>query len=239
MSRDSRVAVCRLDRVRLVSTCTIVLILAASLAFAASVVGDWNGTLKVPSVSLRIVLHMSADSSGKLTVTMDDIDQNAMGIPVSDAQLKGSNFTYAIPSIHGSFSGTVSQDGKTLDGTWSQNGHEVPLKLSRGNGAQAVSKPADMAGDWNGAIGIEGAALRLVLHVTGSAGSLRVTLDSPDQHANGLQGSNAVLDGKSFSFQIPAVHGTYTGTLAGDGKTIDGTWSQSGATLPLAFSRGG
>jgi uncharacterized protein len=111
--------------------------------------------------------------------------------------------------------------------------------LARGSGAQTVSKPADMAGDSSGAIDFKGATLRLVLHVTGSAGSLNVTLDSPYQHASGLQGNNAVLDGQSFSFQIPSARGTYSGALAGDGKTIDGTWSQSGAALPLASSRGG
>jgi serine-type D-Ala-D-Ala carboxypeptidase/endopeptidase len=64
---------------------------------------------------------MSADSAGKLTVTMDSVDQHAMGIPCGDVELKGDAFTYDGPSV-GSFSGTVSKDGKSLDGTWSHHG---------------------------------------------------------------------------------------------------------------------
>lgn len=235
MSRSFGATTYKLDRKHFVAASAIVLIFVASVAFAASIAGTWNGTLHV---SLHTVLHFSADSSGKLNVTMDSIDQHAMGIPVSDAELKGDQFSYAIPSIGGSFSGTVSKDGKSLNGTWSQNGHQVPMELTRDGAALPIAKPADLAGAWSGAIDAR-PPLHLVLHVTGSAGNLHVTLDSPDQHATGLQGSNAVLDGKNFSFQIPSVQGTYTGTLAADGKSISGTWSQSGATLPLAFNRGG
>jgi D-alanyl-D-alanine-carboxypeptidase/D-alanyl-D-alanine-endopeptidase len=45
-----------------------------------------------------------------------------------------------------------------------------------------------------------------------------------------------VLKGNSFSFEIPSVSGTYTGTLDDDGKNIRGTWSQ-GVPLPLVFAR--
>ena len=79
--------------------------------------------------------------------------------------------------------------------------------------------------------------MRLVLHVKKDpAGNLSVTLDSLDQHAMGLAGSDTVLKGDSFSFKIPSVSGTYTGTLDDDGNSIRGTWSQ-GVPLPLVFTR--
>jgi serine-type D-Ala-D-Ala carboxypeptidase/endopeptidase len=100
-----------------------------------------------------------------------------------------------------------------------------------------AQKPADVVGDWSGALLAGGGSLRLALHVsTDSAGKLSVTLDSLDQHAMGLPGSNAVLKGNNFSFEIPSVSGTYTGTLDSDGKSITGTWNQ-GVPLPLIFTR--
>src|SRR5580692_8920691 len=100
-----------------------------------------------------------------------------------------------------------------------------------------AQKPADVVGNWSGALQVDGGLLRLALHVsTDTAGKLSVTLDSLDQNAMGLQGGNAVLKGDRFSFEVPSVSGTYTGTLDGDGKNIRGTWSQ-GVPLPLVFTR--
>jgi len=100
-----------------------------------------------------------------------------------------------------------------------------------------AQKPADVAGDWTGALLAGGGSLRLALHVKAdSAGKLSVTLDSLDQHAMGLAGSNAVLKGDSFSFEIPSVSGTYKGIVGDDGNSINGTWSQ-GVPMPLVFAR--
>ena len=111
------------------------------------------------------------------------------------------------------------------------------LLVGLGAASAFAQKPADVVGNWSGALQVDGGLLRLALHVsTDTAGKLSVTLDSLDQNAMGLQGSNAVLKGDSFSFEIPSVSGTYTGTLDGDGKNIRGTWSQ-GVPLPLVFTR--
>ena len=111
------------------------------------------------------------------------------------------------------------------------------LLFGLGAASTFAQKPADVVGNWSGALQVDGGLLRLALHVnTDTAGKLSVTLDSLDQNAMGLQGSNAVLKGDSFSFEIPSVSGTYTGTLDGDGKNIRGTWSQ-GVPLPLVFTR--
>ena len=53
--------------------------------------------------------------------------------------------------------------------------------------ATAVSFAQDITGDWNGTLKPGGAELRLVLHITKNAdGSLKATLDSIDQGANGI-----------------------------------------------------
>src|ERR1700722_9336386 len=111
------------------------------------------------------------------------------------------------------------------------------LLVGLGAARTFAQKPADVVGDWSGVLQPSGGSLRLALHVsTDAAGKLRVTLDSLDQNAMGLTGSNAVLQGNSFSFDIPSVRGTYRGTLGNDTKSISGTWSQ-GVPLPLVFTR--
>ncbi len=95
----------------------------------------------------------------------------------------------------------------------------------------------DIVGDWQGTLSANGAELRLVLHITKNAdGTLKATLDSVDQGANGIPVSSISLKDSRLSLGVDAVHGTYDGTVATDGKTITGTWSQ-GQGLPLAFKR--
>ena len=56
------------------------------------------------------------------------IDQNGQGIPASAVSLKGSAFKFTIPAIGGSYEGTLSADGTTIKGTFTQGG-PLPLDL--------------------------------------------------------------------------------------------------------------
>ncbi|MGA7381504.1 MAG: hypothetical protein WBX03_11685, partial [Terriglobales bacterium] len=95
----------------------------------------------------------------------------------------------------------------------------------------------DIVGEWQGTLSANGAELRLVLHITKNAdGTLKATLDSVDQGANGIPVSSISLKDSRLSLGVDAVHGTYDGTVATDGKMITGTGSQ-GQALPLAFKR--
>lgn len=96
----------------------------------------------------------------------------------------------------------------------------------------------DVTGDWQGTLDTGMSQLRLVLHITKSAdGKLAATLDSVDQGANGIPVAGVTLRDSKLNLDIAAVHGTYDGTVAADGQSIKGTWSQ-GQALPLDFKRG-
>jgi D-alanyl-D-alanine-carboxypeptidase/D-alanyl-D-alanine-endopeptidase len=181
-----------LNRASLLFASMLLFGLGAATTFAqkpADVVGDWSGVLQPSGGSLRLALHVSKDGAGKLTVTLDSLDQNAMGLQGSNAVLNGNGFSFDIPSVSGSYSGTLGNDGKSISGTWSQ-GTPLPLVFTR----QRVAQPKEVVGDWNGVLLADGASLRLALHVsTDSAGKLSVTFDSLDQHAKGLRGSDTVL----------------------------------------------
>ena len=95
----------------------------------------------------------------------------------------------------------------------------------------------DIAGDWQGTLNTGMGELRLVLHITKAAdGSLTATLDSVDQGANGIPVKSATLKASKLNLDVTAVQGTYEGSVAADGKSISGTWTQ-GKPLPLEFKR--
>jgi CubicO group peptidase (beta-lactamase class C family) len=88
-------------------------------------------------------------------------------------------------------------------------------------------------GDYLGTLG----PLHLKLHLTAAAdGTLGGTLDSPDQGAAGIPCADFHLQGNTLSFAVPAVHGTWAGTVGEGGATLSGSWNQ-GTPMPLTFTR--
>jgi uncharacterized protein len=74
--------------------------------------------------------------------------------------------------------------------------------------ATAASFAQDVTGDWNGKLNANGAELRLVLHITKNTdGTLKATLDSVDQGANGIPVSSATLKDSKLSLKVDAVSG--------------------------------
>jgi pimeloyl-ACP methyl ester carboxylesterase len=96
----------------------------------------------------------------------------------------------------------------------------------------------DLSGDWQGSLGP--APLRLILHVDkGDGEAWKATLASIDQSPDrgaAMPVDAVTLQGSTFEFSIAAIRGTYRGTVAADGNSIDGTWTQGGA-LPLSLAR--
>ena len=201
---------------------------------AADIAGEWTGTLQTGPTSLHLELHVTADSSGKLSVTFDSLDQNAFGLPGSDVALNGSTFGFKIPVVSGSYTGTISGDGKKIDGNWTQNG-TLPLVFTRV--ATVAHKPAELAGDWYAPMLIGGDSARLVLHIkVDAAGKISLTFDNIDQKVFGLPGSDVAFNGATLTFMVPSVVASFGGTLSDDGSSINGNWTED-AVFPVKFKR--
>jgi hypothetical protein len=112
---------------------------------------------------------------------------------------------------------------------------------ARPAGAQvATTAQADassLAGDWAGALAVQGIELRLVLHVKTEGETTSATLDSLDQGAFEIPVSTISRAGETMTFAIDMIGGGFTGALASDGKSVAGTWTQGGNSLPLVLKR--
>lgn len=108
----------------------------------------------------------------------------------------------------------------------------VCMLLTVPSSARAQAAPA-IAGDYAGVLG----PLQVKLHLkVDAAGAITGTLDSPSQGANGIPCADFHLDGQTLTFSVPAVHGSWKGTVSADNKTLTGTWDQ-GSPSPLVFTR--
>ncbi len=102
----------------------------------------------------------------------------------------------------------------------------------------AWAAPADIVGDWAGALEIGAVQLHLILHVTrGESGALRATMDSVDQGANGIPIDVIALQGRALHFEMNALGASYDGTLSDDGNELAGDFTQRGTKLPLRLTR--
>jgi hypothetical protein len=96
----------------------------------------------------------------------------------------------------------------------------------------------EVTGDWLGTLSANGVELHLALHISKATdGSLKATLDSIDQGANGIPVGPITLADSKLNFTVPAVSGGYEGKVNVGGTAITGTWTQ-GQPLPLEFRRG-
>jgi CubicO group peptidase (beta-lactamase class C family) len=199
--------------------------------------GDWKGAIDTPGGQLPAIIHVKSDRSGKEYVAFDSPSQNAFGLTGDNATLKGDQFSFDLTIVHGHYEGKLSADGKTITGTWNQ-GKDLALNFTHAEPFVAAQKPSLADGDWAGLLQTKDGSLHVVIHVkSDKAGKEYVSLDSPDQDAKNLEGSDAVLSGRSFSFKMPQLHGEYAGTLTEDGKAIAGTWAQQGSSMPLRLTK--
>lgn len=96
----------------------------------AGFVGQWDGSLQTMGGKLRLVFHL-ANKEGSASGSIDSLDQGAMGIPMGEISATNGTIRISVRIITGSYTGKLSEDGKTLTGEWSQGGATFPLVLTK------------------------------------------------------------------------------------------------------------
>lgn len=196
----------------------------------ASIAGDWQGTLSAGGAELHLVLHIAQNANGSFKSTLDSVDQGANGLVVTTMSFTGGKLNFAVASVHGTYEGKVNAGAALIEGTWTQ-GAPLPLNFKR------AVKPSSIDGAWAGTLDAGGRKLRLLLHITTTPDGLTASMISLDQGNSAIPASAVRLDGASLKLEFSLVGGVYIGTIAKDLSSIDGTWSQGGATLPLALKK--
>jgi hypothetical protein len=103
-------------------------------------------------------------------------------------------------------------------------------------GAAGAALAAETSGTWTGALEIpnSGPKLRLRLQLTGADSG---TVTSIDQGNASIPVKVNAFSSDSVDFEATAVGGHYTGKMSGQDR-VEGTWTQGGGSLPLAWIRG-
>lgn len=105
----------------------VVIVLTCLTAMAQDFTGKWTGNIQVQTYSIPLVLNIEQNEQG-VTVSLDSPEQQAFGIKAK-AKVDGEKLNVDVPEIGASYKATLK--GNTLDGTFSQMGYSLPLKLTR------------------------------------------------------------------------------------------------------------
>lgn len=123
--------------------------LQASLMHAQTAAGTWQGTLPVEQ-NARVVVKLIKNADGSLRGAVSWFDQNGSGVPFTSVTVTGRQVRLDSRAANVSFDGTLSDGGKSMEGTWLQMGKTFPLTLQLVEGDVVWAKqrlPAMVATD--------------------------------------------------------------------------------------------
>ena len=112
-----------------------------AVAWAQDLSGNWQGTLKAGQ-DLRVIFSLSKGDKDAWSAKMYSIDQGGQPIPVSSVTKSESSIKMSVDMIGGTFNGKLSEDGKTMTGTWTQGLQPLPLTLVHATPETAWEIPA-------------------------------------------------------------------------------------------------
>ncbi|HEY1304842.1 MAG TPA: hypothetical protein VGF24_14870 [Vicinamibacterales bacterium] len=103
----------------------------SSAAIGKEFEGTWNGVLDVNGKSMRFVMTVVNHANGTSTGSVMNLDGGGVEVPVSAIAQKASSLTVEIKAVSGSYTGTLSPDGSTLTGTWTEPSLSAAVTFTR------------------------------------------------------------------------------------------------------------
>ncbi len=127
----------------MISTCSFGSSLTISNNTDFNLNGIWQGSLKISSVTLRIVFKVTVDKNGSYSATMDSPDQGAKDIPVDSVIYNDGNVKFVVGAVRGFFEGKVDFDNSTIKGEWHQSSMSLPLELKKIDKVEELKRPQE------------------------------------------------------------------------------------------------
>jgi uncharacterized protein (TIGR03435 family) len=131
---------------------------ASPATSSRDIVGTWQGTLHIaaaaqhPEINLRLVFKVSKTAAGALNASWYSIDQSPQGIPMATITFQNGLLKFKSSMVERSYEGKMSDDGKSITGTWMEGTTPIMLLLDRAtpDTAWAIPEPPKpMAADAN------------------------------------------------------------------------------------------
>jgi hypothetical protein len=213
--------------------------------------GDWNGALTFQGTTYHLVLHVNTTPEGKMTVLLDNIDENILGNPAVGGSFDGSRLTlrffYWKPDSTGdlrqkfaTYEATINAATSEMTGVWTQEG-AFPINFKRITWQAKIPKPApptDLDGDWLGTEDEEnGAIIHFIFHIHNTEDGLMVLIDCPEEKFKGALASKAIYNHASRELSITIGQAIFAGKMSINGKALDTQMTEPGYHFWIHFDR--
>jgi uncharacterized protein len=116
--------------VLVLAVCIPGLVAADDAKPASPVAGIWEGALNV-TVEMRLVFRITAKADGTLSGTASTPDEGAKEVPLDSVTFEDGKLTLTRKKVDITYTGTLSKDGKTIEGKFKQAAVILPLHLTR------------------------------------------------------------------------------------------------------------
>jgi hypothetical protein len=96
---------------------------------APTVEGDWHGRIELPGSPLEIGVRLTGGGG-----TFDLPAQGLSALPLTNVRVADRSVRFDLPDVPGgaAFDGTLSEDGASISGNYTQAGRTLPFSLARG-----------------------------------------------------------------------------------------------------------
>jgi hypothetical protein len=203
--------------------------------------GHWTGI--VGEVGVEIDLDQAASGwTGSLSMPA----RGMSGIPLDGVTFADGKAAFVIRGIGQRFTGTLSTDGKTLDGAFASATDSHAAKLTRTGEAKVdLPKPnpavaPEFLGSWAGTIQFEqlgGPPLRVTVTISNGAAGAEAQVVSLDQGNAQLPVNAITQKGTKLTLEVKVAGGVYEGEINNGGTEMHGTWSQMGNSTALVLKK--
>ncbi|MEM9940368.1 MAG: CocE/NonD family hydrolase [Planctomycetota bacterium] len=215
----------------LVLACTSGLMLAQEATTTT-----YTGTLSVFGNKLRLEVDMTKRGDN-LTGALRSLDQGNVPLTTEKNVLTESELKFAVPKIGAQYAGTVFEDGKTVEGKFTQNGMKFELKLTKGKTGKAKAPDRIVLKEaWVGELNLGIMKPVMQFRIVTKNGNPALLFDSITEGVRGIEGTYT-NDGSKMTFEVKAIKLKYEGELDDTGQMATGTWKQGGRELPLELKR--
>ncbi len=89
-------------------------------------VETWKGTLQAGAQEFDFQIRIFSVSDRGQTAVLDSFSESAAGLAIV-LDREGQKFNFKLPATAATYEGTLSDDGKSVEGIWKQSGGEYPL----------------------------------------------------------------------------------------------------------------
>lgn len=191
----------------------------------------WAGTMDVGSRVFRFRIESATDEDGSVVQQLVSLDEGNQIFRLDEFFLDDANLKFVLNISKATYSGVLSNGGRTSVGKWTQAGNQFDLTFHKVD-AIPVDRPAEI---WSGTIDafIQKLTLRIRVY-RHDDGTESVYFDSVSQKAGGFKATRTI-EANQWTIDVASIGGTFRGTAIPAASEVHGKWTQGGVSLNLTL----